>query len=277
MKIHHLNCGSFCPLSHPIVNRALPQLDRFNLVCHCLLIETESGLVLVDTGLGLEDVRNHQRFKSNLVFNQFAKPKLDLEETAYIQITKMGFSPKDVKHIIVTHFDSDHIGGLADFPEATIHLLQDEWDAAQNPSSPREKARYQKIRWEQNRNIETYKVGGDEWHGFKRVQNLRGVAPSIFLVSLPGHTRGHAGIYIENQNPLFHAGDAFMLSPQLKGDKEILPLTLYNKLAHEDLKQAAQTLDKLKQFQTSSPGCDLFCSHDRGMLLNSLKKEKGGR
>lgn len=277
MKIHHLNCGSFCPLSHPIINRALPQLDRFNLVCHCLLIESKSGLILVDTGLGLEDVRNHGRFKANLVFNQFAKPKLDVEETAFIQITKLGFNPKDVKHIIVTHFDSDHIGGLADFPEAKIHLLKDEWDAAQNPKSPREKARYQKIRWEQNRDVETYETQGESWHGFKRVQNLKGIDPSIYLVSLPGHTRGHAGIYIENERPLFHAGDAFMLGTQLQNEKEILPLTLYNKLAHENLEEAAETLKKLQQFNAQESACDLFCSHDRGQFLRSLKNEKAGR
>lgn len=275
MKIHHLNCGSFCPLSHPIINRALPQLDRFNLVCHCLLIESEAGLILVDTGLGLEDVRNNGRFKSNFVFNQFAKPKLDVEETAFVQITKQGFNPKDVKHIIVTHFDSDHIGGLADFPQAKIHLLQDEWDAAQNPRTPREKARYKKIRWEQNRDVQTYKTTGDEWHGFKRVQNLKDIDPSIYLVSLPGHTKGHGGIYIEGKNSLFHAGDAFMLASQLKNEKEILPLTLYNKLAHEDLNEAARTLKKLGQFNLQEPGCDLFCSHDRGQFLKSLNKAHG--
>lgn len=267
MKIHHLNCGSFCPLSHPILNRALPLLDQLNLVCHCLLIESESGLILVDTGLGLDDVNNHKRLKSNFIFNKFAKPKLDVDETAFVQITKLGFNPKDVKHIIATHFDADHIGGLADFPKAKIHLLNDEWERAQNPRSAREKSRYNRIRWEQNQDIKTYQTDGDVWHGFRRVQNLEGIDKSIHLVSLPGHTKGHAGILIEQKTPLLFAGDAFLLGSQLESSKEILPLTLYNKLVHEDVSVASQTLESLRALHQECTDLDIFCSHDQAQFL----------
>lgn len=47
MRIHHLNCVSTCPLGG-------------RLCCHCLLLETQQGLVLVDTGLGPQDVRDPQ-------------------------------------------------------------------------------------------------------------------------------------------------------------------------------------------------------------------------
>jgi glyoxylase-like metal-dependent hydrolase (beta-lactamase superfamily II) len=274
MKIHHLNCGSFCPLSHPILNRAIPQLDRFNLVCHCLLIESDAGLILVDTGLGLQDVRNYHRMGINFTFNQMAKPKLDLEETAYLQITKMGLNPKDVKHIIVSHFDSDHIGGLADFPDAKIHILEDEWQAAQNPFSPKEKARYKKIRWEQNRMIKTYKTDGDLWKGFHRVQNLEGLDRSIYLVSLPGHTKGHAGVYIENQEQLFFAGDAYMIKKQLENGKTPFPISLYNKVAHEDESKADETLKKLTLLYESDTDINVFSSHDREQYMAFLKASK---
>jgi len=267
MKIHHLNCGSFCPLSHPILNRALPLLNQFNLVCHCLLIESDAGLILVDTGLGLDDVKNHQRFKSNFIFNQFAKPKLDLDETAFVQITKLGFNPKDVKHIMATHFDSDHIGGLSDFPGAKIHLLKDEWEHAQNPKSAREKSRYNRLRWQQNQDIKTYSTDGDLWHGFKRVQNLEGIDKSIYFVSLPGHTKGHAGVLIEKEVPMFFAGDAFLLEKQLESSKEILPLTLYNKLVHEDSSLASKTLESLRNLHKDHPELDIFCSHDQAQFL----------
>jgi glyoxylase-like metal-dependent hydrolase (beta-lactamase superfamily II) len=274
MKIHHLNCGSLCPLSHPILNRAMPELDRFNLVCHCLLIEGSDGLTLVDTGLGLQDVRNFERFKSNFRFNQIAKPKLDLEETAFIQITKMGFNPKDVKNIIVTHFDSDHIGGLADFPDATIHVHKVEWEAAQNPRSLKEKARYLKLRWEQNRDVKTYESDGDLWHGLKRVQNLEDIDKSIYLVSLPGHTRGHAGVLIEGTDEIFFAGDAFVNEIQLKKDKAPLPIQLYNQLTHEDPLLAEKTLSNLKDLKIQKPDLNLFCSHDLHQFKQFFKEKK---
>lgn len=37
---------------------------------------------------------------------------------------------RDVRHIVLTHLDFDHAGGLDDFPEATVHMLQIERDVA---------------------------------------------------------------------------------------------------------------------------------------------------
>ncbi|MFE6931116.1 MBL fold metallo-hydrolase [Streptomyces sp. NPDC057699] len=43
-------------------------------------------------------------------------------QTAARQVEKLGFSRDDVRHIVLTHFDADRIGGLADFPDAQVHL-----------------------------------------------------------------------------------------------------------------------------------------------------------
>ena len=61
MRIHHLNCGTDCPLGGALFDgRSVSPLGR--LVCHCLLIETDShGLVLVDTGYGLRDIDHPHR------------------------------------------------------------------------------------------------------------------------------------------------------------------------------------------------------------------------
>src|SRR5207253_11423315 len=61
MRIHHLNCGTDCPLGGALFDgRSLGPLGQ--IVCHCLLIETDAhGLVLVDTGYGLRDVAHPHR------------------------------------------------------------------------------------------------------------------------------------------------------------------------------------------------------------------------
>ena len=259
MRIHHLNCGSLCPLSHPVLNKFAPKLDVLNLVCHCLLIEGDDGLTLVDTGLGVEDVRKHERLKTNFAFNQFAKPKLDILETAFMQIIHRGFNPRDVRNIIVSHFDADHIGGIADFPEATIHVMKKEWYAAQRPE-PIWRKRYHEILWKENKKIETYSPQGDLWHGLSRVQNLKGIDPSIHLVSLPGHTQGHAGVLIEDK--LFFVGDSFLQETQLDGHTP-LPIKIYNSAIHDDPKTAEKTLQTLRDLHHESPELEIFCSHDQ--------------
>ncbi|HYG47865.1 MAG TPA: MBL fold metallo-hydrolase, partial [Allosphingosinicella sp.] len=60
MRVHHLNCGTDCPVGGALFDgRSLGPLGR--LVCHCLLIEHDSGLILVDTGYGLRDVAHPHR------------------------------------------------------------------------------------------------------------------------------------------------------------------------------------------------------------------------
>ena len=57
MRLHHLNCISSCPLGGRLMDgRSSGVLQRGALCCHCQLLETDRGLVLVDTGFGLADV-----------------------------------------------------------------------------------------------------------------------------------------------------------------------------------------------------------------------------
>ena len=56
MKIHHLNCGTCCPPGGRLFDGVSSGLLG-RVVCAAQLIETSDGLVLVDTGYGVQDVR----------------------------------------------------------------------------------------------------------------------------------------------------------------------------------------------------------------------------
>ncbi|WP_223281445.1 MBL fold metallo-hydrolase [Streptomyces antnestii] len=47
-----------------------------------------------------------------------ARPVLDTGETAVRQVAALGYDIEDVRHIVLTHLDLDHAGGLRDFPPA---------------------------------------------------------------------------------------------------------------------------------------------------------------
>ncbi len=74
MKVHHLNCGSMCPLGRRLLSGEGGWLAPANMCCHCLLIEGRNGLILVDTGLGTADVSTPSRL--GLGFNAVVRPKL---------------------------------------------------------------------------------------------------------------------------------------------------------------------------------------------------------
>ena len=57
LKVHHLNCGTMCPVCARLINGQGGWLEPAQMVCHVLLIETpRDGLVLVDTGIGTRDI-----------------------------------------------------------------------------------------------------------------------------------------------------------------------------------------------------------------------------
>ena len=176
MRIHHLNCGCDCPVGGALFDgRSTGPLGH--LVCHCLLIETDAhGLVLVDTGYGLKDVAHphgrHPRIPRT--FRAMLNIRLREEDTAVRQLEALGFRVDDVRHIVLTHLDFDHAGGLEDFPHAAVHLLDDEWTAArQRPRGWVARQRYRFGQWDEVADWRRYPAGGGEpWFGFDAVRDL---------------------------------------------------------------------------------------------------------
>ena len=73
------------PLWRPAVGDGFnPLFSSAKIVCHCLLIETDTGLVLVDTGFGFADVRNPQRLST--FFRLANRVRLREADTARRQI-----------------------------------------------------------------------------------------------------------------------------------------------------------------------------------------------
>lgn len=205
MRVHHLNCATMLPILPRLAHGKVPPELR-KLVAHCLLIEGADGLILVDSGFGLEDV-NRGRVTRTLRF--LARPTLDEGETAIRQVEALGFKATDVRHIICTHLDLDHAGGLSDFPHAKVHVLEAEKAAAMDPTAF-EKHRYRPAQWAHGVDWVTHPETGSPWNGFEAVRDLPGLPPEILLVPTIGHTRGHLSVAIDGPNGwLLHAGDNY--------------------------------------------------------------------
>ncbi|WP_405455384.1 MBL fold metallo-hydrolase [Streptomyces sp. NBC_00101] len=219
MEIHHLNCGSVLT-----IEATYDGPKPAAAVNHCLLIETDTaGLVLVETGLGLGDVRDpHGTLGADWV--AMAQPALDEEETAVRQIARLGHKPSDVRHIVVTHLDVDHSGGLPDFPGADVHVLASELDAARSQAPS---FRYRPAHWKHEPRWITYPTApdsGEEWFGFSALQP-KGLPHDIKLIPLGGHTEGHTGIAVrDGERWLLHCGDAYYYHRELEVSREVHPL-----------------------------------------------------
>src|SRR5688572_3456245 len=165
--VHHLNCATMCPVAGVLLGQAAG-LARGKMICHCLLVETErDGLVLVDSGLGTRDIEG--RTNLSRVFKRLVGPVLDPAETAHAQLRALGFDPEDLRHIVLTHLDLDHAGGLPDFPWAKVHLHAREHAAAMTRSHVIERERYLTAHWQHGPAWELYAEDGDTWRGLPAI------------------------------------------------------------------------------------------------------------
>ncbi len=178
------------------------------MCCHCLLIESDDGLILVDSGLGVEDVAEPKRL--GLLFNAATRPRLEVSETALRQVADLGFRPADVRHIVPTHLDLDHAGGLADFPAASVHVFAPELRAALHPPTLMERSRYRAAQLSGIAKWAPVEEDGGDWFGFASVRALPGARDDVLLIPLAGHSRGHCGVAVWTPGGwLLHCGDAY--------------------------------------------------------------------
>lgn len=247
MKVHHLNCGTMTKPSP--------------MVCHVLLIETDDGLVLVDSGYGIDDCDDPRRIGPT---RRVVRPILSHSETVAHQIDRLGFKRDDVQHIVITHMDIDHAGGLSDFPAARVHLTSAEALGAIRAPSRREKIRYRSAQWAHTPNIVEHDPRGEKWRGFAAAKELIDISPGIVLVSLPGHTRGHACVAVDaGHRWVLHAGDAFYHYGTLDGTPVPRGLSAMEAMVAFDRKRVLENHARLAElYRRQEPDLLIVSAHD---------------
>jgi glyoxylase-like metal-dependent hydrolase (beta-lactamase superfamily II) len=265
MRVHYLRCGTDCPLGGALFDGF--SKGAFGLIpCAAQLVETNEGLVLIDTGYGTQDVRQpHPRLSR--FFHALLNIRFRMEDTALHQVKALGYAPQDVRHIVLTHLDFDHAGGLEDFPQAKVHVMAREREAAERQRRGFiTRRRYRPAQWDDVRDWRTYAAGGEPWFGFDSVRQLDGLPPEILLVPLPGHTWGHAGVAMDTgQSWVLNAGDAYFYRRELDLDRHRCTpgLRAYQTLMEVDREARLANQGRLRDLKrTHGSQVTIFCSHD---------------
>ena len=261
MAIHHIGAGTLCPLGRRIVTGE-PGIGPARMVCHCLVVETGDSLVLVDTGIGTEDLRHPYR-RMGGPFTAGFRLQRDQRQTAIGQVRALGHDPADVRHIVATHLDLDHAGGLPDFPDAEVHVRTPELEAAIDPKL-RDRMRYRHYHFDHGPRWVEHGSGGDSWFGFESIRILEGVEPEILMIPLPGHSRGHSGVAVrDGAGWQLHCGDAYFHHKEVEDPHQCpLGLRAFQAVMAEDTEARRANQERLRELaREHRDDVRLFCAH----------------
>lgn len=256
MHIHHINCGTMCPIGGKLIKSIFPA----DVICHCWLIDTGDGLVLVDTGIGLQDVHAPGRLGATRRLLGF---QLREEDTALHQVKALGYKPEDVRWIIPTHLDLDHAGGIADFPHAEVHIWEDEYNMARAQHTLFDRQRYRLAQWSGHERWRLHKeLQGEPWFGFDAVRQVPGLPPELLMVPLPGHSFGHWCIALKQPDGwLFHVGDSYYNRKELT-TRGPWSLRTFQRIIHHDVSAARQNMQRLQTLVDDHPEVTMVSAHD---------------
>jgi glyoxylase-like metal-dependent hydrolase (beta-lactamase superfamily II) len=166
-----------------LVEAELSPQNMLNQALNCLLVETPSGRVLVETGIG-ERMDEHHRGQRGVT----GKPILPALRDA-------GFDAHTVDVVAVSHLHFDHAGGLltADggraFPRARVAAQADEWRFALG-ANPRLQASYEQA---DLRLVEP-------WAAPHAIDGDEEIMPGVSVIRTGGHSGGHQALVVRGSD-----------------------------------------------------------------------------
>ena len=210
-RIHAIQAGGqrldggamFGVVPKPLWERRIVPDDRnrIQLGMRCLLIEHESGLVLIDTGAGnKENEKFHDIYG---VQNAGENGATQLEDG----LRDLRVQPSDVALVINTHLHFDHAGGnttrtadgrvIPTFPKARYVVQKGEYDYATH-TNERTSASYFPHNFAPVMDAGRFDLVGGE----------KEIVKGIRVMPTPGHVPHHQGIRLESDGEVaFYLGD----------------------------------------------------------------------
>ena len=144
---------------------------KIDIPAYVWLIEGGKEPILIDTGCTAEDFSNYSLFSDDM------STIAPIEEA----LPAAGVPLADIKTIIITHLDADHILNAKKFPNARLLVQADEMNFARNPhpffARKYYPELYEDINWEL--------ISGD-----------REIIPGVDIMFTPGHTNGGQSVAI---------------------------------------------------------------------------------
>ncbi len=207
---------------------------HLEIVTVFLLLETEGGYVLFDTGWSQGMVPVLEAIG--------LKPSISEWNDVLRCLERAGISADDVSMILLSHLHLDHSGGLSRFKGKRVLVQKDELSYARSPHGFAA-VPYARLDWE---------FGDFQW---EEVEGDKVLDNGLALIMLNGHTPGTMGllVHLKKAGTLLFTGDNCYLTVNIEND--LIPGSVWNPAA------AWYSLRKIK-FLAELTGARPIPSHD---------------
>jgi len=230
-----------------------------------LVEHPEYGYLLFDTGYSRHFLAATRPFPERL-YVCVTPVTLRAGGSVREQLMSRGIDAAGIRHVFISHFHGDHVGGLPDFPAARIYCAREAWDDLTRRS-----------RWSRVRNGLLRELAPAElaprltfFEDLPALQLAAELTPfdsgrdlfgdgTLAAIALPGHAAGHWGLsFHDGKRRVFLLGDAAWSSDALRAGHPPPRLTT-SWLG--DTAGYRQTFDALHRIAVERPDVLLVPSH----------------
>jgi glyoxylase-like metal-dependent hydrolase (beta-lactamase superfamily II) len=240
------------------------------LPINAYLIEHERGLVLFDTGQDRQSITDPKYFPGGIVgffYKRLAKFFIGPNDTITNGLVARGYSPKDIKYVILSHLHQDHIGGARQESQLLVSNV--------------ELGQLDKFMPELDGYMTSHiRLPGLQWQAIEFVKADHGLAPfsecqdifddgRLILLPTPGHTKGSVSLLINDPSlpPILLVGD-------ITYDYHLMDIEAVPGVGSKRI--LLETTRKINELKRKLPGLVILAAHDpsaKSLLDGALRAQ----
>jgi len=252
MKIYPVQTGTVVIKKNQQIGRGAGALRQLNMLLGsewtpplpilAWIIEHPEGILVVDTGETAKALQADYFPKWHPYFRLAVRMNVLPEQEIGPQLRTLGIKPTDVKRVILTHFHTDHAGGLPHFPNSEILVNEEEYRMAKSQGSL---AGYLPQHWPSWFTPTPIRFEKAALGGFEHRSTVTS-AGDVIVIPTPGHTAAHISVLVKNE-------DCYYL---LAGDTSYSEQTLIKRQVDgvsPNTQVALQTIDNILEFAKNNP------------------------